>query len=94
MLTAPVIASSIFLCDAFRRFRITNSKNKQVINNKQVAILSLAFGLFTFGILAQQIQFLVAGSYKDVAVKNILIMLEFLIFAYFASTLILLSVLY
>ena len=59
-----------------------------------MAVLSLAFGLFTFGILAQQIQFLVAGSYINVAFEKILIMLEFLIFAYFASTLILLSVLY
>jgi hypothetical protein len=32
--TIPLIASCIFLADAFRRFRKSNSKKKQVINNR------------------------------------------------------------
>ena len=50
----PLIMSCVFLWDAFRRFGNTKDEN-QTINNKQVGILSIAFGAFVVCLLAQTI---------------------------------------
>ncbi len=47
----PLFLSCVFLWDAFRRFRKTKDEN-QTINNRQIGILSVAFGAFAFGLLA------------------------------------------
>ena len=47
----PLFLSCVFLWDAFRRFRKTKDQT-QTINNKQIGILSFAFGAFAFGFLA------------------------------------------
>jgi len=46
----PLIMSCFFLFDAFRRFRKTR-KPSQIINNRQVGLLSFAFCVFTVGFL-------------------------------------------
>lgn len=79
--------SCIFLGDAFRRFRKTKQET-QTINNKQIGVLSIAFGSFAIGILALEI------SYKLKNFKETLWMYELTIVSFFASTVLLSTVLY
>ena len=85
--TLPLILSCIFLGDAFRRFRKTKQET-QTINNKQIGVLSIAFGSFALGILALEI------SYKLKNFKETLWMYELTIVSFFASTVLLSTVLY
>ena len=79
--------SCIFLGDAFRRFRKTKQET-QTINNKQIGILSIAFGSFALGILAIEI------SYGLSNYKETLWMYELTIVSFFSSIVLLSTVIY
>ena len=57
--TLPLIISCFFLADAFRRLTKIRQPN-QLINKKQIAVLSFAFGLFALGMVLLQVEFLIS----------------------------------
>ena len=91
--TLPLIASCCFLGDAFRRLNKIRQPN-QLINKKQIAILSFAFGIFALGMILLQVEFLVYGQLTQQYASEFLWTYEMMILCFFASTLILSLIIY
>jgi len=90
--TLPLVVSCCFLGDAFRRLTKIRMPN-QMINKRQVAALSAAFGTFALGMVLLQVEFLIYGS-SPTFIKEFLWTYEVMIICFFVSTLILSLILY